>query len=340
MAEKTVDRRQFIGAAATLASGLAFAPRLRSASSQESASPSERIVVGIMGTNGRGTSLAKSFARANGSEVAYICDVDRRAIDKATRAIVDDQERRPEGVADFRRILDDRSVDALVVAAPNHWHAPATILACAAGKHVYVEKPCSHTPREGELMVEASRKHSRVVQMGNQRRSYPFVIEAMEQLRGGVIGRVYHARSGYRNTRQSIGQGKTAEVPDWLDFDLWQGPAPRRPYKDNVVHYNWHWFWHWGSGEIGNNGVHMIDLCRWGLGVDYPSRVGSAGGRFRFNDDQETPDTHVVTFQFENETTIIWEGLSCSRYGNEGTVFHGEKGTLVLTDAGYTIYDP
>src|SRR5262249_2593679 len=200
----------------------------------------------------------------------------------------------------------------LTVATCNHWHAPATILACAAGKHVYVEKPCSHNPNEGELMVAAARNHKRFVQMGNQRRSWPKIIEAMDQLHKGIIARGYLAQSWYYNRRPSIGHGKEAPIPEGLDYDLWQGPAPRRPFKSNYLHYNWHWFWHWGNGELGNNGIHMIDLCRWGLGVDYPVRVTSAGGRYRYADDQETPDTQVVAFEFEGRKTITWEGLSCN----------------------------
>ncbi len=191
-----------------------------------------------------------------------------------------------------------KAVDALVIATCNHWHAPAAILACAAGKHVYVEKPCSHNPREGEMMVAAARKHRRLVQMGNQRRSMPAAIEAIAQLRSGVIGRVYYAQSWYLNTRPSIGAGKSAPVPEGLDYDLWQGPVPRRPFKSNYLHYNWHWFWHWGNGELGNNGVHAVDTCRWGLGVDYPVQATSVGGRFCHEDDQETPDTNVATFRF------------------------------------------
>ncbi|MCI0641829.1 MAG: Gfo/Idh/MocA family oxidoreductase, partial [Gemmataceae bacterium] len=231
-------------------------------------------------------------------------------------------------------------VDIVVVATCNHWHAPGTIAACNAGKHVYVEKPCSHNPREGELMVQAARKHKRHVQMGNQRRSWPRVIEAMDELRKGVIGRVYFAQAWYTNNRPSIGRGKEGPPPKSLDYDLWQGPAPRRPYRSNYLHYNWHWFWHWGNGELGNNGVHSIDLCRWGLGVNYPIKATSAGGRYRYEDDQETPDTHVVSFEFEGRKMISWEGLSCSRPRPVDHVrFHGENGILSMTDSEYVITD-
>jgi predicted dehydrogenase len=179
--------------------------------------------------------------------------------------------------------------------------------------------------------------------MGNQRRSAPKVIEAMEQLREGVIGRPYFAQAWYLNNRPSIGKGKEGPPPAGLDYDLWQGPAPRRPFRDNYLHYNWHWFWHWGNGELGNNGIHTIDLCRWGLGVEYPVRVTSAGGRYHYDDDQETPDTHVVSFEFEGKKSITWEGLSCTRLPRDGNiplvVFIGEKGSLSLSDGGYTISD-
>jgi predicted dehydrogenase len=245
-------------------------------------------------------------------------------------------------VKDFRRILDDPGVDALVVAAPDHWHAPAAILACSAGKHVYMEKPASHNAREGELAVAAARKFNRVVQVGTQRRSMPKVVEAIELIRGGALGPVRFARGWYTNTRGSIGRGNPAPVPPWLDWALWQGPAPERPYQDNVVHYNWHWFWHWGTGELGNNGIHALDLCRWGLGVDYARRITSGGGRYHFTDDQESPDTNVVTFDF-GDRAISWEGRSCQRHGIEGSgfgaSFHGEKGTLVIDGANYTLFD-
>ena len=301
-----------------------------------------RLRLGVMGVNGRGSDLAGSFAKFPDVEIAYLCDVDERAIAKGQKAAAAGDRSAPRVVKDFRRILDDPAVDALVVAAPDHWHAPATILACAAGKHVYVEKPVSHNAREGELAVAAARKFNRVVQVGTQRRSMPKVVEAIEKIRGGALGTVRFARGWYTNTRGSIGRGKPAPVPGWLDWELWQGPAPERPYRDNVVHYNWHWFWHWGTGELGNNGIHALDLCRWGLGVDHARRVTSGGGRYHFDDDQESPDTNVVTFDC-GDRAISWEGRSCQRHGIEGSgfgaSFHGEKGTLVIDGSSYTVFD-
>jgi predicted dehydrogenase len=218
----------------------------------------------------------------------------------------------------------------LICAAPNHWHAPSTILACSANKHVYVEKPCCHNPREGELMIEAARKHNRAVQMGSQRRSGPGTIQAIKALHEGVIGRVYLARSWYNNRRGPIGKGKPTAAPKHLEYDLWQGPAPRVPYMDNRVHYNWHWFWHWGNGELGNNGIHTLDLCRWGLAVDYPIRVTSSGNRYHWNDDQQTPDTHTVCFEFKGKKQISWQGKSCNRHRGSFVTFYGTDGTLDL----------
>jgi predicted dehydrogenase len=330
----TINRRVFLGAAAT--TGLALG------SYAIAADGGDKLVVGVMGTGGRGRSLARGFQQQKGVEVAYVCDVDQSRAEAAAADVGKAGGSSVRAVGDFRRILDDRNVHILVVATCNHWHAPAAILGCAAGKHVYVEKPCSHNPREGELMVQAARQHKKHVQMGNQRRSWPRVIEAIEALRKGEIGRVYLAESWYQNNRGTTGVGKAVQPPKGLDYDLWQGPAPRRPFRDNYLHYKWHWFWHWGNGELGNNGVHIIDLCRWGLGVDYPVRVTSSGGRYRFQDDQETPDTHVVNFEFDGRKQITWTGLSCSRQPGRGyhALFHGENGTLALSDSGYTIYDP
>jgi predicted dehydrogenase len=232
----------------------------------------------------------------------------------------------------------------LVVAAPDHWHAPAAILASKAGKHVYLEKPCSHNPNEGEILLAVANKYKNVIQMGNQRRSWPNIVAAIGELHGGVIGRPYFAKTWYANNRPSIGIGKETAVPSWLNFDLWQGPAPRNAYKDNIVHYNWHWFWNWGTGEALNNGTHMVDIARWGLGVDYPTKVTSAGGRYRYQDDWQTPDTQVMTLEFGNKTSITWEGRSCNgrnvEGANVGVIFYGENGSLQI-DGGnsYTIYD-
>jgi predicted dehydrogenase len=335
-----IDRRAFIAksAAASLGvGGWGEFPALR-----HSVAPSDRILVGVMGVNSRGSELAQGLARA-GAEVAYICDVDSRATDTAIAALSQWQDRRPEGVTDFRRALDDDALDALVIAAPDHWHAPASILALQVGLHVYVEKPCGHNPREGELLVEAQRRSGRLVQMGTQQRSAPESIAAVRQIRAGIIGRPYYARAWYANARGTIGRGKVAQVPDWLDYELWQGPAPHTPYRDNVVHYNWHWFWRWGTGEICNNGTHELDVCRWALGVDFPVRVTSAGGRYHFDDDWECPDTQVASFDFAGGMTITWDGRSCNGRPVEGrgrgASIHGTDGTLVIDRAGYVVYD-
>jgi len=333
----TIHRRDFLAASA--ATGLALT---QPGGAQENQSANQKLIVGIMGTGSRGTELASAFQRQTGVEVAYVCDVDQNRAERAAAAVMKISGRSPRTVGDFRRILDDKAVDILVVATCNHWHAPAAILACAANKHVYVEKPCSYCPREGELLVQAARQHKQQVQMGNQRRSWPKIIEAIAEIRKGVIGRAYLAQGWYFNNRPSIGRGKAAPPPKGLDYDLWQGPAPRRPFHTNYLPYNWHWFWHWGNGELGNNGIHYIDVCRWGLGADLPVRVTSTGGRYRYQDDQETPDTHVVGYEFEGRKQITWEGLSCSRYPGVAlpdVLFHGETGTLAINSGGYTIRD-
>ena len=335
---ESLDRRRFLGAAAVATmSAPALAGSTRTG-------PNDSIVVGIMGAGGRGGDHAKTYSAMPGVAVATICDVDANRAGSLAHSLKADGRKDAEAVGDFRRMLDDKSIDAIIVATCNHWHAPAAILACAAGKHVYVEKPCSATPQEGEWLVEAARKNKRVVQMGNQRRSWPKIIEAIEEVRKGTIGRPYFARCMYSNTRASIGTGRLVDVPKTLDWDLWQGPAPRRPFRDNIHPYNWHWFWHWGNGELGNNGVHTIDVARWGLGVDYPVRVTSSGGRYRYKDDQETPDTHVASFEFEDRKAITWEGVSCNEYrpggNNSEVVFYGDDGSIAITDGGYAIHDP
>jgi predicted dehydrogenase len=309
-------------------------------------------VVGVMGTSrdpkggdGRGSHLAATLATLPGVHVAYVCDVDQRNVPKAIESVskqLRDGLALPKGVGDFRRILDDRDVDALVVATPDHWHAPAAILACSAGKHVYVEKPCSHNAREGELLVQATRKHNRIVQHGTQRRTWPGIREAIDRLRGGDIGRVISARSFYWNDRPTIGRGMQAPVPPWLDWSMWQGPAPQREFHNNFLHYNWHWFWHWGTGELGNNGVHYLDLARWGLGVDYPTHVSYTGGKLRYDDDQETPDTAMATYEFGDQF-MTWEQRSWAAQTpldpSYEVMFAGEKGYMTIQGNGYTILD-
>jgi predicted dehydrogenase len=303
-----------------------------------------KILVSMMGVNSRGKALASNFARQENCDVAHICDVDSRAITNCMEAIKDKQTLIPQGFGDFRKSLESKDIDALVIAAPDHWHAPASLLALQAGKHVYVEKPCSHNPREGEMLVEAAKRYGKVVQMGNQRRSWPKVVEGIQALKDGAIGRVYFGKGWYTNNRESIGIGKNVAVPEWLNWDLWQGPAPRKEFKDNLIHYNWHWHWHWGTGEALNNGTHMIDLLRWGLDVDYPVRVSSNGGRFRYQDDWETPDTQVINLDFDEGVSMTWEGRSCNGKYIEGTsvgvMFYGEKGSLLIPSGNaYTIFD-
>ena len=300
------------------------------------AGANNKIIVSVMGVNTRGKALARNFANQKNCEIAHICDVDSRAITACMEAIKDRQSRIPTGFGDFRKSLESKDIDVMVIAAPDHWHAPASLLSMQAGKHVYVEKPCSHNPAEGEILVEAAVKYKKVIQMGNQRRSWPNVVKAIQEIKNGTIGKVYFGKGWYTNNRSSVGIGKKIEVPEWLNWDLWQGPAPRKELKDNLLHYNWHWFWHWGTGEALNNGTHMIDLLRWGMEVDFPIRVSSSGGRFRYKDDWETPDTQVINLDFNKGVSMSWEGRSCNGKTIEGStvgvLFYGEKGSLLIQE--------
>jgi predicted dehydrogenase len=337
---ESISRRNFLKQSSVFAAGLATLGSV--VSLRAAKSPNDKVVVAIIGCNARGMAHIAGYLPLPNAEIGYICDVDSRAVEKGIAAVARKQQRKPQGVKDFRSILDNKDVDAVSIATPDHWHAPATILACAAGKHVYVEKPGSHNLHESELMVAAARKYKRVVQMGNQRRSWPWVIESIDALHAGEIGNVYFARGWYTNHRTSIGHGKPAPVPAWLDYSLWQGPAPERPFQDNVIHYNWHWFWNWGTGELGNNGVHALDLARWGLQVELPRRVTCGGNRYFYQDDWETPDTMMATFDF-GDKGITWEGQSCAPRGFEGASFgvsfYGEKGCMAVAGSNCTIND-
>lgn len=330
---KNVKRRDFIAAgAATAAAGTLV-------STAEANAEDAKLVVAVMGMS-RGRSLADTFSKHSECVIKYVCDVDKTRAERAADEIQGKVGYRPEPITTWETFVEDDEVDIVACAAPNHWHAPATIVAAEAGKHVYVEKPCCQNPWEGEMQIAAARKNKVCVQIGTQRRSAPTYREAIEFIHGGGIGAVHSARCVYFSARTSIGEGKNTEVPEHIDYDRWQGPVPRRPFQDNLVHYNWHWVWFYGNGELGNNGIHSLDIARWALNVDFPKTVSSTGGRYYFDDDQETPDTQIVSFEFENETQITWQGSSCNRNGSGFVKVFGDNGMVeFLGGGGYVVYD-
>ncbi|HXR07022.1 MAG TPA: Gfo/Idh/MocA family oxidoreductase [Candidatus Acidoferrum sp.] len=305
--------------------------------------PNDKLTFAVIGTNGRGLAHVDCLLALRGVEISHICDVDDRAIVKGIKAAAKKQQTGPKGAKDFRKLLEDKTIDAVSIATPDHWHAPMAILALQAGKHVYVEKPCSHNPHEGELLVQAAARSKSLCQMGSQRRSFPNTQAAVKALREGMIGKTYMGRCWYVNNRTSIGRGQPVAVPEWLDYELWQGPALRRPYMSNLIHYNWHWFWNYGTGEALNNGTHEVDVCRWAMGLDFPSRVTSNGGRFAFDDDWETPDTQVISWDFAAGKAMTWEGHSCNKQPIEGlergVVIYGAGGSAVLEGDNCKIVD-
>jgi predicted dehydrogenase len=332
----TVTRRRFLAtSAATSLTALTAAGAARQ--------PNERVVLAVMGVGSRGLGHIQGFSAFPDVEIAYLCDVDANALPRALKELARRQKKVPRVEKDVRKVLEDEAVTALTIATPDHWHALATIWACEAGKDVYVEKPISHNLREGRQMVEAARKHDRVVAVGTQRRSGAHFASAAEFVRKGGLGKVPFARTWIAGHRPSIGHKADAPVPAGVDYDLWLGPAPSRPFNPNRFHYNWHWNWDYGTGELGNNGIHALDVARWVLGLDAPVRVASGGGINFYDDDQQTPDTQVVTFDFP-KTCLVWEHRIWSRTGIEGgeewgITLYGEKGTLVFDSKGWHVVD-
>jgi predicted dehydrogenase len=327
----TLDRRAFLHSSLALPALAA-----RAAADQ----PNKKIVLGVLGARIRGPQLIRGFTHFDDVEIAYICDPDLRLIPKALEALPKKHKRQPKAVQDMRDVFADKSVDAVVVATPDHWHALATVWACQADKHVYVEKPVSHNIVEGRRMIEAARKYRKVVQVGTQRRSAAHLAQAADYVRDGKLGKVPFARAWIAGNRKTIGKKKDAPVPDKVDYNLWLGPAPERPFNPNRFHYEWHWFWDYGTGELGNNGIHGLDLIRWLLDLDAPTRVSSAGGVLFFDDDRQTPDTQTVTFDFPS-CTVVWEHRIWAKTGLRNAGFGieliGEKGTLVIDDKGWHI---
>ena len=339
-----MNRRDFLDGLATGAAGLAIGSTAKSYG--QIIGSNDRVNFAIIGLRWRGYAhLAGLKANKDTARVSHICDVDSNILAKFATVAQQELGYAPASDKDFRHVLQQRDVDAVSIATPDHWHAPLAIAALQAGKHVYVEKPCAHNPAEGALLVQAQAKYQKFVQQGTQERSSAHTIEAIDKIHNGLIGTPYFARAWYSNTRKSIGFGKEAPVPPQFDWDLWQGPAPRRPYKGNIHPYNWHWMKHWGTGEAGNNGIHNIDLCRWALGVDLPLTVAATGGRYQMKDDQEFYDTLAVNFGYADKT-ITWEGRSCngmkeSGHGS-GLVVMGTSGSVFIYgdgDDGYEVFD-
>lgn len=334
-------RRDFIKKVALGTAGLAVGLNAKSYSRVIGAN--DRVNFAIIGLHGRAGAHLESIRSCTNTMVTHVCDVDRRELDKFAASVKAKFDKEPVKEKDFRKLLEIKDIDAITIATPEHWHAPMSIMALQSGKHVFVEKPSHHNPHEGELLVQAQKKYGKLVQMGNQQRSSDHTILIINKIKDGLIGKPYWGRGWYANTRKSIGVGKEVPVPDYLDWDLWQGPAPRVPYKDNIHPYNWHWFWHWGTGETLNNGTHEVDLCRWALGVDYPSKVTSSGGRYHYKDDWEFYDTLVTNYEYDDDKMITWESISCNgmgQYGRgRGVSIVGTEGTVVIDRNSYEVYD-
>ncbi|MBK7406494.1 MAG: Gfo/Idh/MocA family oxidoreductase [Phycisphaerales bacterium] len=324
-------RRQFLTTSAGLAAA-AFAPATL-ARARPRRSRADQINMAVVGIRSRGYEHLQSFGKLENVRIKTLCDPDERLFAERVARLEQIQGIAPGTETDLRRVLDDPEIDAISIATPDHWHALATIWACQAGKHVYVEKPCCHAIAEGRLMVKAARKWNRIVAVGFQNRSIPGVRAAMRCLHAGGIGEVYQARGLCYKPRDSIGKKADEPTPQGVHYDLWLGPAPTRPFNPNHFHYEWHWLWAYGSGDIGNQGPHQFDVARWGLGdPTHPSRVHSTGGYFKFDSDQETPNTQLATFDYPDGRQLVFEvrGL----YTNDengitiGNLFYGAEGWM------------
>lgn len=336
-----MTRRTFLDGLALSLAGTALAAPARSYA--QIVGSNDRVNFATAGLNGRGRAHLSAIANnAPRARMTYYCDVDRHVLDKFGGEAQKTLGYAPKAEQDFRKALESKDVDAITIATPDHWHAPMAVLALRAGKNVYVEKPSSHNPREGELLVEAQRKYNKKVQVGDQQRSSPHTIRIVNDIHQGRIGRAYFGFTWYSNTRKSMGIGKFVPVPEWLDWDLWQGPAPRSEYKDNIHPYNWHWLTRYGTGEALNNGTHEVDVARWALGVEMPQRITTSAGRYHFKDDWQFPDTMTTSFEYP-DALLTWEGKCCNgqKFYNRdrGVCISGTTGSVVVDRRGYEVYD-
>lgn len=329
-----MKRRKLLHSISTLGSGYMLLPAIAAAPAS-----TERLTVAVVALN-RGMAHVKALLRLPGVTIKYLAEADEERLAKGLKAVAETQKEPCKGVADFRTFLDDKNLDAVFIATPNFWHTPASLLCMAAGKHVYVEKPGSHNPREAEMIVESARKNDRLCQMGNQRRSWPGIIEGIARLHGGEIGKLRYGKAWYDASRKAIGKG--AQKPEGrIDLNLWQGPVPERDDVLDYLHYDWHWRSHYGNGELGNNGVHSLDVVRWGLGVDHPHQVGYLGGRYWFDDSQQFPDSGSAVYDF-GHCGASWEQSSCHPASVEKHAicgFYGEGGSMYVTGGKCVFHD-
>jgi predicted dehydrogenase len=339
---RQVPRRVFFHDSAKVAAAMAAIPGLVRADSPEAdkadakpVGPNDTLRVAVCGVHGRGKDHISGWSNQNDVRITTICDVDLNVTGAASKTIEKRYKTAPAVVQDIRRLLDDKSIDAISVATPNHWHALATIWACQAGKDVYVEKPVSHNVSEGRRMVEAARKYDRIVQTGTQCRSHQGIQDAMAFLRSGKLGQIYMAKGICYKPRGSIGHKADAPVPEKVDYDIWLGPAPKRPFNPNRFHYNWHWNWDYGNGDLGNQGIHQMDLARWGLNKnELPKAVLASGGRFGYSDDGQTPNTLHVGFEYDDcELQFEVRGLPTNAESTVqiGDIFYGTEGILAIS---------
>ena len=305
-----MKRRDFVKSSAGAAAASTAVGSLGFNIKTHAGSPNDTVRVAVVGFRGQGGSHIREYAKMQNVEIAALCDVDATVRSKGSSDVEKLTGKKPKEFEDIRKLLEDKSIDAVSIATPNHWHSLMGIWACQAGKDVYVEKPCSHTYWEGKQLVAAARKYNRIVQHGTNSRSTVALREAMQKLREGVIGDVYMARGLCFKWRDTIGKKADETAPAGVNYDLWLGPAPKRSFNPNRFHYNWHWNWDYGNGDIGNQGIHEMDICRWGLGVTLPTKVSSMGGHFMFDDDQTTPNTQVSSLEFNKngkKALIVFE---------------------------------
>lgn len=332
-------RRDFIKNAALGTLGFSLLPGISHANVLGA---NERLLIALIGVHSRGKALTKGIHSYSNARIVVNCDVDKEILSKHSQWCQENIGYIPEEESDFRRVLENKDIDAVFIATPDHWHAPIAIEALKAGKHVYVEKPCSHNPYENELLVAAQRKYGKKVQMGSQTRASERHKVAITQLRNNIIGNVYRGEAFYTNNRPTIGHGQIINVPESFNWDLWQGPAPRQDYRDNIHPYNWHWFKKWGTGEVCNNGLHEIDILRWALDLDLPNKVTSIGGNYTYEDDWEYPDNQEVIFEFNDNKYITYTGHSRGKIvasTDPQAIVYGSKGAMVFGLEDFMIYD-